>query len=70
MLINRLNPPPKFAHVDEYVGPEVGAKGEVYAKWINSACLIGAALQDKGHPLPADYDNCREFDGMIIEASQ
>jgi len=65
-----LNEEAFWLHVDEYVGPEVGAKGEVYAKWINSAGLTGATLQDKDHAFTVDYDNCREIGGMMIEASQ
>ena len=65
-----LNEETFWPHVDEYVGPEVGARGEVYAKWINSAGLTGATLQDKDHAFTVDYDNCREIGRMMIEASQ
>jgi len=71
MYPNReLNEKTFWPHVDEYVGPEAGAKGEVYAKWINSAGLTGATLQDKKHPFTVDYDNCREFGAMMVEAAQ
>ena len=65
-----LNKETFWPHVEEYVGPEAGAKGEVYAKWINSAGLTDATLQDQDHPFTVDYENCREFGGMMIEASQ
>ena len=65
-----LNGEAFWPHVEEYVGPEAGAKGEVYAKWINSAGLTGATLQDKDHAFTVDYNNCRSFGRMMIEASQ
>ena len=57
-------------HIDDHVGVEAGARGEVYAQWINAVGVSDVTLQDKNHPFTIEYDSCRNFGAHMLAGAK